>query len=413
MLDKGECTPVELAQACLERIAARERDVRAWAHIDADAVLKQAYARAAERRRGPLHGIPVGVKDIMHTADMPTEYGSPIYRGQRTVDDAACVALLRDAGCVILGKTETMEFAVSEPARTRNPHNLAHTPGGSSSGSAAAVADFMVPLALGTQTGGSIIRPASYCGVVGYKASYGLISRAGIKPASESLDTVGTLARNVGDAALAASVLAGFGWPPLTTHRSTVRIGVCRSSTWQAALPGTAEALEKAVVLLGRSGFAVRELTLPALFEPALEAQGTVNLYEAYRAFSYERINHPDKISKALSNRLARGAKISLNAYLAAQNVLRDSRAGLAEIFRDVDVLVGPAATGEAPRGLENTGDPIFNRLWTALHVPCVSVPALCGPGALPLGVQVIGPMNSDARTLQIAAFVEARLQEN
>lgn len=411
MLAKGDCTPVEVAEACLERIAARDAEIKAWAHIDPDAVLKQARARARESRRGPLHGIPVGVKDIMHTFDMPTEYGSPIYRGHRTAEDAACIALLREAGCVIMGKTETMEFAVSAPARTHNPHNLAHTPGGSSSGSAAAVADCMIPLALGTQTGGSIIRPASYCGVVGYKASYGLISRAGIKPASDSLDTVGTLTRTVSDAALLASVLVGWETPELSRESNAMRIGVCHSPAWKAAVAGTTEALQDAAAQLARSGFTVQDVTMPALFDGALDAQATVNLYEARRAFSYERINHPGKISRVLTARFEQGAKITLEAYLAAQYVLAESRAALAELFNEFDVLIEPSATGEAPRGLENPGDAVFNRMWSALRVPCVSAPVLRGPAGLPLGLQIIGSMNSDRHTLQRAALIERLLR--
>ncbi|MGZ5141437.1 MAG: amidase [Burkholderiales bacterium] len=411
MLESGDCTAVQVAQACLERVQARDADVKAWAYIDPDAVLEQAKVRDREARRGPLHGIPVGVKDIMHTFDMPTEYASPIYRGNRTREDAACVAMLRDAGCVIMGKTETMEFAVYNPARTHNPHNFAHTPGGSSSGSAAATADFMVPLALGTQTGGSIIRPASYCGVVGYKPSYGLINRAGVKAVSDSLDTVGVLARTVGDAALIASALIGWKGVDLYSDSDQLRIGLCRSPAAKFAEASTLAAVEETAARLGKARCSIREVVLSGPFDLALDAQASVNLYEARRSLSFERINHPEQISKVLTARFEQGEKIKLYDYLAAQAVLNECRERLAEVFEDVDVLIEPSSTGEAPRGLENPGDSAFNRMWTALRVPCLSLPVLRGPSALPLGLQVIGPINSDKITVQVADQIGMRLQ--
>lgn len=411
MLESGDCTVVQVAEACLERVKARDAEVKAWAYIDPDAVLAQARLRDREPRRGALHGIPVGVKDNMHTLDMPTEYASPIYRGHRTREDAACVAMLRDAGCVIMGKTETMEFSISNPARRHNPRNLAHTPGGSSSGSAAATADFMVPLALGTETDGSIIRPASYCGVVGYKPSFGLINRAGVKAVSDSLDTVGVLARSVGDIGLIASALIGWKGVDLYSDSDQIRVGLCRLPASKFGEAATLTAVEATAAQLRNARCSMHEVVLSGPFDRVLDAQAMVNLYEARRSLSYERINHREQISQVLTARFEQGENLKLYDYLAAQAVLSECRERLAEVFEHVDVLIEPSATGEAPRGLENAGDSAFNRMWTALHVPCVSLPVLRGASGLPLGLQVIGPVNSDKITLQLADQIGMRLQ--
>lgn len=399
----GQCSAVEVAEACLLRINERESEVKAWAYIDPEMVLAQAQAKDNEPRRGPLHGIPVGIKDIMHTSDMPTQFGSPIYSGHQSVDDASCVALLRDAGCVIMGKTETMEFAVCHPARTHNPKNLGHTPGGSSSGSAAAVADFMCPLGLGTQTGASIIRPASYCGVVGFKASYGLINRAGIKSSSDSLDTAGFLTRTVGDAMLLASVLIGWDHIDIFKEFKNIRIGICRSSAWASAETSTIPMTLTAAEFLAKSGCDVREISSPKPLDRAAEAQATINLYESFRSYSYEWNNFPELISDSLSARFVKGKKISLETYLSAQQVLSECRQIMPSLFEDFDVLIEPSAPGEAPSGIKNSGDAVFSRAWTALHLPCVSIPVLTGPSGMPLGLQIVGPMHADKRTLNIA----------
>ena len=406
----GGCSAVEIAEDCLRRIRLRESEVKAWAWIDPDQVLKQARARDAEPRRSLLHGIPVGIKDIIETCDLPTQFGSTIYRGHQAAVDAYCVSLLRRAGCVIMGKTETMECAICHPARTHNPVNLAHSPGGSSSGSAAAVADHMCPLALGTQAGGSIIRPASCCGVVGFKASYGLIGRAGIKPSAESLDTVGFLTRTPGDAALLASVLI----PPAPgfagADARTMRIGLCRSPAWEAAETGTLSSVADAAGVLASSGFDLCEFRLPRSFDGVADAQSTVNLYESCRAYSHEWTHFPEQISPTLRSRFEKGWSIPPEAYLAAQQLLAACRQSMQSIFSHYDVLIEPSAPGEAPVGLENAGDPVFNRIWTALHLPCVSLPVLRGASGLPLGLQIIGRMHADHKTIACADLIQQRL---
>src|SRR5687767_6611999 len=291
MIAQRRHTAVELAQACLARVEARERDVQAWAHIDAEHVLDQARARDREAPRGPLHGVPVGVKDILDTYDMPTEYGSAIYAGHRPQTDAACVALLREAGAVIMGKTVTVELAAFHYARTRNPHNLAHTPAGSSTGSGAAVADFMAPAALGTQTGGSTIRPAAFCGVVGYKPTHNLINRAGVKPLAESQDTVGLLARSVADMGLLLSVLTGCA-PPEPAHVAPPRIGLCSMDAWPKLEPAMTKAMATADARLARAGAQAKAVALPQPFADSLIAQRKMNDYESWRALTHERLRH-------------------------------------------------------------------------------------------------------------------------
>jgi Asp-tRNA(Asn)/Glu-tRNA(Gln) amidotransferase A subunit family amidase len=339
---------------------------------------------------------------------MPTTYGSPIYAGHQTAHDASCVALARAAGAVVMGKTVTTEFATFEPNQTRNPHNSAHTPGGSTSGSAAAVADGMVPLALGTQTAGSLTRPAAYCGIVAFKPSFGGINRAGVKPLSDSLDTVGTLARDVPDAALFAAALSGRShWPvrPLAEALGRpLRVGLCRTPQWPHALPETQAAVEQAASQIGRTaGMTLRELSLPADFEALVQAQTHIQLAEQAQCLAYERLQHFERLSPRLQGIMNAGVAVTLAQYDQAQAWVARCRAQLADVFEDVDVLLAPSAPGAAPRGLENTGDPIFCRIWTALHTPTVNIPAGHAPNGLPVGLQVVGPVAADALTLTAA----------
>ena len=407
----GKLKSEALVAACLERIDQREKDVQAWAFIDPEAALTQARARDKEPRRTRLHGIPVGVKDVFDTADLPTEYGSPIYRGNRTSCDAACVAQVRELGGVILGKTVTTEFATRYPGKTRNPHNLKHTPGGSSQGSAAAVADWMVPLAFGTQTTSSVIRPAAYCGVVGYKPSFGLINRAGLKVLSDSFDHVGTLTRTVADAALIVEELGGA---PATSFESVPgmkpRIGFCRTPYWRQADQSTQEALEQAVLRLARAGARVAEADLDGEFAHLVEVQITISSYEMFRALAYERTRFPDLISETLMGRLLGGGGVARAGYEAAQAIAQRCRARLTDVFREYDALLAPSAMGEAPEGLASTGDPVFGASWTVLHCPAVTVPAFNGPRGLPIGAQIIGPLGKDGTTLLCAEWVQRAL---
>ncbi|MGA8551345.1 MAG: amidase [Stellaceae bacterium] len=406
-----ELTAEALATAYLDRIAAREDVVGAWQYLDRDRALAEARQRDREPPRGPLHGVPIAVKDLIDTADMPTGYGSTIYRGHLPAADAACVALARAAGAVVLGKTVTTEFAAFTPGKTANPHNLAHTPGGSSSGSAAAVADGMAPLAFGTQTAGSVIRPAAFCGVVGYKPSFGLISRAGVKPLADSLDTVGVLAGNVADAAFFAGVLSER---PALRHlaipEQAARFGLYRTPMWDEAEPAAAAALDMARAALERAGAAVEELAIAPEHRRLNAAQDRIMGYEMARGLADERIRHSAELSPRLAQQLDAGMAVGAEEYDAARALAETARAGLAGFFAGVDAILAPAAPGEAPAGLGYTGNPVFNRMWTLLGTPCATVPAGWGESGLPTGVQLVGRLQDDARLLACAAFLEHAL---
>ncbi len=404
-----EITAEQMARACLARIEEREAVVGAWIHVDTDAVLAQARQLDAGPVRGPLHGLPLGVKDLIDTADMPTAYGSPVYAGHRPRADAACVALARAAGALVLGKTVTTEFAWFHPGKTANPHNPSHTPGGSSSGSAAAVADFMVPLAYGTQTAGSIIRPASYCGIVGYKPTHGTLPRAGIKPLSDSLDTLGTLTRTVADAALFVAAVSGrdLATRPLA---QPPRIGLCRPPEWNAAQAETVAAMENSAAALARAGAKLREITLPRDFAKVTQAQIDIMNYEIYAALACERLQHHEGLSDKLKQLLKNAQQCDAPRYDAAQALVASCRGQLEEVFAEVDVLLAPSAPGEAPAGLSATGDPIFCRMWTVLHVPAINLPCGLGPHGLPVGLQIIGRRGDDARALAVADWVYQRV---
>ena len=379
-IGRGELTSEALVASCLERIAEREEQVRAWAFVDKAHALAQARALDRAPRRSALHGIPVGIKDVIDTADLQTEYNSPIYRGFQPKADAACVAALKAAGAVILGKTATTEFANNHPAATRNPHNFGHTPGGSSSGSAAAVADFMVPLALGTQTGGSVIRPAAYCGVAGIKPSFGSINRAGLKPVAESLDTIGLFSRSVQDLTCALEALSGRAPPDLSSFDGKPRVGLCRTPRWSSADAATQANLEQAARRLALAGAQVREFDMPAGSEALFDRHRLIMGYESARALAWEHATHPDKLSTNLKARLDEGAKVTRAAYDEMRASAERCRRALANDMRELDFLLTPSATGEAPVTLASTGDPIFNRAWTLLGVPCITLPFGRGP---------------------------------
>jgi len=411
-IQSGELTAEAVLRSCLEKIEAREEVIGAWEHLDSRQALEQAQNLDRKTYRGLLHGVPVGAKDIFDTSDMPTEYGSAIYSGHRPVWDAASIAALRAAGAMILGKTVTTEFAIFHPGKTVNPKAPAHTPGGSSSGSAAAVADDMVPLALGTQTAGSIIRPASYCGVVGYKPTFGLIHRAGVKSISESLDTVGTLTRSVADAALLTTVLAGRPHlHPVAALAQPPRIGLCRTPQWDFAEEATTQAFAQASELVRQAGATVVDTSLPDTFDGLATAQAEIMAYEASRGLAFERHTHGDQLSESLSALLAEGAAITPDRYDEALRLAHRCRTALDEVFQDRDVLLAPSATGEAPEGLDTTGDPIFCRIWTLLHVPCINLPGLKGPGGLPVGIQLVGKVGRDAELLAVARWMEGHMR--
>jgi Asp-tRNA(Asn)/Glu-tRNA(Gln) amidotransferase A subunit family amidase len=408
-LEIGAVRSEDVVRACLERIASRDKEIGAWAHLDPEYAIEEAQARDREPRRSRLHGIPIGVKDIFDTRDMPTACGSPIYHERRPADDAAVVAALRDAGAIVMGKTVTTEFAALHPSATRNPHNPEHTPGGSSSGSAAAVADLMVPAALGTQTMGSIIRPASFCGVIGYKPSFGLLPCAGVKAQAPSCDTVGFFTRTMEDVPLVLAALRpcrklDFGQE--SRHRP--RIGVCRGPGWEKAASETAEALEGAATALVRAGSDVVEVDPSRVLEDALEAARIVVSYEMTLSLAYEYAVHRDRLSSALRSFLDEASRIGEREYRHALSVAETARAWLENWFESIDAILSPATPGEAPRGLGFTGDTVFNRGWTLLHVPCLTFPAGSGRNGLPLGLQLIGPLHADERLIAAATWVEA-----
>jgi Asp-tRNA(Asn)/Glu-tRNA(Gln) amidotransferase A subunit family amidase len=409
-LGRGELTAEALMRACLDR-AAERGDVKAWIWLDPEQALAQARAADRAGRPGLLAGLPIGVKDIIDTVDMPTEHGSPIYRGNRPFADAACVALLRMAGGTIMGKTVTTEFANRFPGATTNPHNPAHTPGGSSSGSAAAVADFQVPAALGTQTGGSVIRPSAFCGVVGYKPSFGEFARGGIKLQCHHLDTLGIICRSVEDLPpLRAAILAA---PPHPIDRSVTapRIGLCRTPAWRHADPPTRALIERTASRLADAGARVTEMSFAPQFADILEHQRRIFNFEAARNYAYEYEEHTALVSQVLRDTvLTPGRELPLGAYVGALETADAFRRHLDDIFADVDVLLTPSAAGEAPQGLSSTGDPSFNAIWTLAWTPCVTLPAATGPNGLPLGVQLVGPRFRDEALFDAAAWVAAEL---
>ncbi len=398
-----------LVAACLERIAQRDREVHAWAFVDPERALAEARARDREAPRSALHGVPVGIKDVIDTADVPTEYNSPIYRGYQPKWDAACVALLRRAGCVILGKTATTEFANNHPAPTRNPHNLAHTPGGSSSGSAAAVADRMVPLALGTQTGGSVIRPGAYCGVAACKPSFGSINRAGLKFVSESLDTIGVFSRTVDELAPLLQVLTSR---PLTNKQDgKPRIGLCRTPRWSDADGETQANLEGAAQALAKAGAQVRDFDLPKGSDALFDRHAAVMGYESARALGWEQMQFPEQISASLRPRLEAGWRVTRQDYDEVRGIARACRRQLADQLRDVDFLLTPSAPSAAPASLASTGNPVFNRAWTLFGVPCVTLPFGVAGSGLPLAVQLVGAFGQDMVLLEWAKWTAQCLE--
>jgi Asp-tRNA(Asn)/Glu-tRNA(Gln) amidotransferase A subunit family amidase len=407
----GTLTAQALVEACLERIAAREAAIGAWAWLDPAQALAEARARDQSPVRGPLHGVPIGVKDNMDTADMPTAYGSRCYRGFRPAADAAGVALARAAGAVVLGKTESTEFAAMSPARTRHPDNPAHTPGGSSSGSAAGVADGMMPLAFGSQTAGSIIRPASFCGVVGFKPSFGLVAIAGTKALAPNLDTVGGFARSVDDIAWFIAALTGR--PDLAAPEAVrrPRLGLFRTQPWDQAQPATVAALDAARERLGRAGADVRERAAYPAFDGLVPTAKTIMGHEAARSLAWERLNRSSEIMPLTAGLLEEGLAITAQAYDEARRFAAASRAEITAFFADFDALLVPAAPGEAPP-IASTGDPVFNRAWTLLHLPCITLPAGRGPTGLPVGIQLIGRPGEDAHLLAVARFAEAALSD-
>ncbi len=403
----GETTCEAVVRDCLARIAARDGVVKAWVNFNPELALAQARALDRVPIRGPLYGVPIGIKDIVDTFDMPTEMGSPIYRDHRPPADASCVALLRRAGAVILGKTVTCEFAGMAPGVTTNPHNAAHTPGGSSSGSAAAVADRMVHMALGTQTGGSVLRPSSYCGIFGFKPTYNTFNKMGVWPAAETIDTIGVHARSLDDIALLTAVLRMQTPEPPRKSGAALRIGLCRTEVWDSAQPESKAAVEDAAASLGKAGATVREIMLPPAFKGMHSvARGTVNFVERAACMASLWDRHREALSPQMRRYVENGQKTPREDYIAALQRIDECRARLPTVFEHVDVLLVPCVDGEAPKGLEATGDPSMQAIWTALHTPAITLPTHRGPNNLPVGIQLVAQRYDDDRLLAVAQWV-------
>ncbi|MBV9825035.1 MAG: amidase [Alphaproteobacteria bacterium] len=407
---QGNFRAEDVVRDCLDHIAARDGKVLAWEYLDADGAIAAARRADAGEHRGLLAGVPFGIKDIFDTADMPTGYGSPIFAGHRPASDAATVALPRRAGAVALGKTVTTEFANVHPGKTHNPFDPTRTPGGSSSGSAAAVGARMVPLALGTQTTASTIRPASFCGTHALVGSFADISCSGIRQASWSLDRPGLFARSIDDLALFRHVLLGERDTPAWPEPLLPRIGFCRTHLWNDVEPSTQAMLEAAAACLGRAGAAVTDISLPDHFAEIPDAHRWISSYEFTRNFTYEVEHHWKRISSTLrQGRLRDGLGCSYQQYRRAWDYAARCRAQVLAVFDEVDVLLTVSAAGEAPAGTA-TGNPAFGAIWTALHLPSLNLPAFTGPSGLPVGLQLVAAPHRDRELLGCGLWVEQRL---
>ena len=411
-LARRDIKATDLLLSCLDRIGQRESLVKAWSSLGKEGALARAKELDKGSIKGLLHGLPIGVKDLFDTYDLPTSYGSPIYANNYPASDAVSVALMRDAGGIILGKTISTEFATFKPPVTHNPHHLKHTPGGSSSGSAAAVADFMVPLATGSQTAGSIIRPASYCGVVGYKPSFGKVMLAGVKALSPSLDTLGCFGRSVGDVALGVAAMSNdLSLAEIDQLHNKPRVAICKTKDWSFASKETAGAL--ALARFTAEAIAkgmVQDISLPAACKDLTLLQTRIMSFEMARALIFERTRYSKKLSPQLLQQLSEGAQIPYEQYQKDLMKAQAARFAIAQLFEnEVDILIAPSAPGEAPLAKEGTGNPVFCRGWTLSGLPCINLNVSSGPNGLPVGVQLIAGPGKDRFLLSAArAFAQA-----
>lgn len=425
LIREGSVSSEELVRACLKRIADVDQTIEAWAFLDPAYALEQARRADGMRKDGkdlgPLHGVPVGIKDVFDTADMPTENGTSLHDGRRPTEDATVVSLLRQAGAIILGKTVCTELGLVAPGKTRNPHDPARTPGGSSSGSAAAVAAHMVPLATGSQNNGSVIRPASYCGVYGFKPTAGRISRHGVLRQSPSLDQIGLFARTVEDVALLAQELMVFDPRDAAMHPTArpnllktalqdlaaePRLAFIKTPVWEEAAGATREGFATLVAQLGDRAV---EASLPSLFEEAHALHRTVMEPELAHNYAAEYSTGKDRLSPTLRQIIERGQSASAVAYLAALERLPRLARVLDELLAGYDAVLTPATPGEAPIGLHSTGSPVFCTIWTLCGVSAISMPILAGADDMPLGVQLVAPRGDDARLLRVARWLAHR----
>lgn len=397
----GDLSAEAVTASCLERIEARNAEVLAITAFDRDHALAEARTRDRSPSSGPLHGVPFLAKDVLDTSDYPTRYGSPIYKDHQPVADASVVVEARQRGGVLLGKAATSEFATRHPAPTRNPLRLTHTPGGSSSGSAAAIADFMAPFAFGTQTTGSISRPASYCGIVGYKPSFGVFSVGGMRPVSPTQDTIGLLTREIADAALVTFGITDF--DNQAESETMPRFALCRSAQWEHAHENLRADIESVAQALGRAGHLAPDVHLDPSFENTIEDQERIFAYEANAVMAHERTHFPDLISQVLRERMSRGAAIDLATYLSLQREARAARHRIADLFAHADVLIYPTTEGEAEEGHAFSGSPRFAALWSLMHTPTIVIPFRTGPTGLPWGLQLVSRFGDDMRLLLAA----------
>ncbi len=410
-IEDGALTAEAVVTSCLEHIAVREPVVRAWAYLAREAALAQARMFDRAGKKMLLGGVPFGLKDIFDAAAMPATYGSPIYTGWWPPSDASAAALPKAAGGILLGKTISTEFANRHPGPTSNPHDPAFTPGGSSSGSAAAVADFQVPLAIGTQTGGSVIRPAAFCGVVGFKPSFGLFPPAGMRINTETLDTVGIMARGVGDIALFRAAVMAIPYEPPAMPEAAPRLGLCRGPHWDDAEPEGRAVLEAAADRLAAAGAKIADTEFPAECAAADDIQQTLGAFEGLRNHMPELYRHEALLSPRLrEEKLALGRKLSLDQFRAAYRAAEKARAAAREWAGGFDALLTLPAPGQAPRGLADTGSAVFNAPWTQFAMPCLTLPAGHGPAGLPVGIQLVGRRHQDEALLEVGLWVERRL---
>lgn len=409
LIASGETSAEEVTRACLARVETREPVVGAFEYLDPAYAIAQARALDDGPLRGPLHGLPIGVKDCFETFDMPTGYGSEIYGGNNTGRDAAIVTLMRNAGAVILGKTVTSEFIAFWPGKTRNPHNPEHTTGVSSMGSAAGVADMMAPVGLATQSGGSTIRPAAHCGVIGYKSSHGEMPTDGLMPMQASTDTVGFMVRHVEDAVLMRKALLGAEPAPSRPAGSPPRVALIRTSHWEEAEPITHEVIERVAGTLRAAGAVVEEPAMAGRLDGFTDVAVTIQRFEFAHWRAYEWTHHREEISAPLLEFMEEGRKTSFEDYNRAQITAAEMRAAFDTLFDDYDLVLTPSAAGEALKLGYPTGSSNFNRMWSLLHGPGINLPAGRGPQGLPVGVQLIGRKYGDDRFLADAAWVHER----
>lgn len=410
LISEGAITAEQVVRACVERILEREPVVQAWVSTDLERALSQAISCDEAAGIGSLRGLPIGVKDVIDTSDFPSGMGSRIYDGHHAKADAACVSLARSAGAIVLGKTVTCEFAGMYRGKTRNPFDPSRTPGGSSSGSAAAVADFMVPFAYGTQTGGSIIRPASFCGIVGFKPTFGTINRAGLKFAAESLDTIGFFARSVRDIGLLLDTHVGPAGASKTATRR-MKVGVCRTYLWdEKATDETKLAVSSTAQRLAEGGAEVEPFELPDAMGQISDMRNVIDNVERAHGMAWEAATHWDVISAVLRERIEIGRNTPVQSYIDAKCTLDQLRRDFDLLIGGYDVVLAPAVNGEAPEGIEFTGDPSFQSIWTALHVPAITLPAVRGPNGLPVGIQLVSGRWRDRDLLAAAQQVSDAL---